>query len=93
MRVLHGKNEEPTVGIIDAHSVKNTLVSSGNAGRYTIIVTYLAGRPIQSQVLNLANAAQTTTINFARMQAKGSYMINVVDQNKRVAFTGKMVVE
>jgi len=31
-RVKHGKNEEPTVGIIDAQSVKNTLVSSENKG-------------------------------------------------------------
>ncbi len=29
-RVKHGKNEEPTVGIIDTQSVKNTLVSSKN---------------------------------------------------------------
>jgi len=28
VRVLHDKNEEPTVGIIDAQSVKNTLASS-----------------------------------------------------------------
>lgn len=32
VRVLHGKNEEPTVGIIDAQSVKNTLVSSEDKG-------------------------------------------------------------
>ena len=31
-RVKNGKNEEPTVGIIDAQSVKNTLVSSENRG-------------------------------------------------------------
>lgn len=31
-RVNQGKNEEPTVGIIDAQSVKNTLVSSENKG-------------------------------------------------------------
>jgi putative transposase len=32
VRVLLGKNEEPTVGIIDAQSVKNTLVSSEDKG-------------------------------------------------------------
>ena len=32
VRVLLGKNEEPTVGIIDARSVKNTLVSSEDKG-------------------------------------------------------------
>ena len=31
-RVMQGKNEEPTVGIIDAQSVKNTLVSSQEKG-------------------------------------------------------------
>ena len=32
VRVLNGKKEEPTVGIIDAQSVKNTLVSSEDKG-------------------------------------------------------------
>ena len=32
VRVLHGKKEEPTVGIIDAQSVKNTLVSIEDKG-------------------------------------------------------------
>jgi putative transposase len=32
VRVKHGKKEEPTVGIIDAQSVKNTLVSSQDKG-------------------------------------------------------------
>ena len=32
VRALNGKNEEPTVGIIDAQSVKNTLVSSEDKG-------------------------------------------------------------
>ena len=31
-RVMKGRKEEPTVGIIDAQSVKNTLVSSENKG-------------------------------------------------------------
>jgi hypothetical protein len=31
-RQANGKNEEPTVGIIDAQSVKNTLVSSEDKG-------------------------------------------------------------
>lgn len=32
VRVANGKNEEPTMGIIDAQSVKNTLVSSKDKG-------------------------------------------------------------
>jgi putative transposase len=32
VRVMHGKKEEPTVGIIDAQSVKSTLVSSEDKG-------------------------------------------------------------
>ena len=32
IRVMKGRKEEPTVGIIDAQSVKNTLVSSENKG-------------------------------------------------------------
>jgi putative transposase len=32
VRVMQGKKEEPTVGIIDAQSVKNTLVSSQDKG-------------------------------------------------------------
>ena len=32
IRLKHGKKEQPTVGIIDAQSVKSTLVSSENKG-------------------------------------------------------------
>ena len=32
IRKMHGKNEEPTIGIIDAQSVKSTLVSSQEKG-------------------------------------------------------------
>jgi hypothetical protein len=69
------------------------LMSGQNAGRYTLIVTDLAGRILQSKVVSITKAPQTTTINFARQQPKGTYVVNVLNENKQVTFTEKLVVE
>jgi hypothetical protein len=69
------------------------LTAGHNVGRYTVIVTDLAGRTLQSKVVSLTKAPQTTTINFARQQPKGTYMVNILNENKQVTFTEKLVVE
>lgn len=69
------------------------LMEGQKTGRYTIVVTDLAGRTLQSKVISLTKAPQTTTINLARRQAKGTYMVNVLNDNKQVVSTEKLVLE
>lgn len=69
------------------------LMEGQKTGRYTIVVTDLAGRTLQSKVISITKAPQTTTINLARRQAKGTYMVNVLNDNKQVVSTEKLVLE
>jgi hypothetical protein len=69
------------------------LIEGQKAGRYTIVVTDLAGRTLQLKVISLTKSPQTTTINLARRQAKGAYIVNVLDDNKQVVSTEKLVLE
>ncbi len=69
------------------------LMEGQKTGRYTIVVTDLAGRTLQSKVISLTKAPQTTTINLARRQAKGTYMVNILNDNKQVVSTEKLVLE
>jgi hypothetical protein len=69
------------------------LIQGQKAGRYTIVVTDLAGRALQLKVISLTKAPQTTIINLAQYQAKGTYIVNVLDDNKLVVYTEKLVLQ
>ena len=69
------------------------LFEGQKAGRYTIVMTDLAGKPIQSKVVSVLKSGQTSTIRLNRYQAKGTYFVNVLDEKGQNAFTEKLVVE
>ncbi len=61
-------------------------------GKYTIILTDLAGRLLQSQVVSISKATQTATFIMANIQAKGTYVVNVLNNSKQIAFTEKVII-
>ena len=69
------------------------LFEGQKAGNYTILLTDLAGSPIQSKVVNLSKSGQTQTFRLARNHAKGIYIVKVLGNDKQVAFTEKLVIE
>ncbi len=68
------------------------LFEGQKAGRYTIVVTDLAGRAVQSKVVTISKSSQTPIIRLTRYQAKGTYLVNVLDDKGQNAFTEKLVI-
>lgn len=62
------------------------------AGKYTIVFADLSGRLIQSKVVNVVGTSQVETIRANKKLLPGTYMIKVIDKNKRLAFSDKLIV-
>lgn len=69
------------------------LLGNQKAGQYTVQVTDLAGRAIQSTITTITNSTKTTTINLANQLTKGVYLVNLLNDNNQIAFTEKIVIE
>lgn len=69
------------------------LLEGQKAGRYTIVLTDLAGRTIQSKIVSISKSGQVSTIRLTRYQAKGTYLVNILDEKGKNAFTEKLVIE
>ena len=52
-------------------------------GRYSIVVTDLAGRILQTKSVSVAKGAQAERINLNPRSAKGVYMVKVLNENKK----------
>lgn len=71
----------------------NVLFTGQKAGKYTIIFSDLAGRPLLTKTVTIASAAQVENVRLTRKTAKGTYLVNVVDENKQVAFSERVVLQ
>ena len=69
------------------------LFEGQKGGRYTIVVTDLAGRAVQSKVVAISKSSQTPIIRLTRYQAKGTYLVNVLDDKGQNTFTEKLVID
>jgi len=68
------------------------LFAGQETGKYTIILTDLAGRSLQSQVVSVSKATQTATVIMENKQAKGTYVVTVLNSSKQIAFTQKLII-
>jgi hypothetical protein len=71
----------------------NVLFDGQKAGNYTVMLTDMSGRSLQSQVTNVSKAVQSETINLRSRPAKGMYMVKVFDESKNVLFTEKILIQ
>ncbi len=62
------------------------------AGKYTIILTDLAGKALQSKVVNIAKPGQVEAVRFAGKTASGMYLVKVLSEKRQLAFSEKIVV-
>lgn len=62
-------------------------------GTYTIILTDLAGRSLQTKVVSITKGSQTEIINLTTRPAKGMYMVKVLDENKQTVLTEKVMIQ
>jgi hypothetical protein len=61
-------------------------------GRYTILFTDLAGRALQSKVVNVTGS-QIETFKLQGKIAGGMYSVKVLDESRRISFTQKIVLQ
>lgn len=63
------------------------------AGQYTIQITDVMGRNISQQVVTLNSKMQIQSVKMDKSSAKGFYLVKVVDQNKSLVFSKKILVQ
>jgi len=71
----------------------NVLFEDQKTGRYTILVTDIAGKALQSKEVSVGKAGQVESIRFANKITKGTYLVKVISENKVQAFTEKIIVQ
>lgn len=71
----------------------NVLFDGKKEGTYTILLTDLAGRTLQTKVVNVTKGVQTENINLTSRPAKGMYMVKVLDENKQTVLTEKVMIQ
>ncbi|MEO6404572.1 MAG: T9SS type A sorting domain-containing protein [Ferruginibacter sp.] len=74
-------------------AVFNVVFENRKEGNYTIVLTDLAGRAIQSKTVNITKGTQTQTMKILSKPSKGMYMVKVLDEQKQVVFTEKLVIQ
>ena len=71
----------------------NVLFNEKQEGKYTIILTDLAGRTMLTKVITVTKGAQAEKINLNANSAKGVYMVKVINENNAVIIKEKIVVQ
>ncbi len=74
-------------------STFSVLFTDKKEGVYTIILTDLAGRTLQTKTVNVSKGVQTENVNLTKRPAKGMYMVKVVDANKQTVLTEKVMIQ
>ncbi len=70
----------------------NVSFEGQRAGKYTIVLTDIAGKALQSKVVNIAKSGQVEAIRFAGKNARGMYFVKVLSEDRQLAFSEKLVV-
>ncbi|MEO6488865.1 MAG: T9SS type A sorting domain-containing protein [Ferruginibacter sp.] len=71
----------------------SVLFDGKKEGAYTIVLSDLAGRTIQSRSITINKSIQTVNVNIATRPAKGMYMVNVLDANRQTILTEKVMIQ
>ena len=70
----------------------NVVFEGQAAGKYTVILSDITGKALQSKVVNIVKPSQVENISMTAKRAKGVYLINVLAAGKQFAFSEKLVV-
>lgn len=71
----------------------NVLFEGQKAGTYSIVLTDLSGRALQSNVVNITKGTQTESVRLNNKIAHGMYLVKVLNEGKQIAFSDKIVIE
>ena len=70
----------------------NVSFEGQRAGKYTIVLTDITGRALQSKVVNIAKSGQVEAVRFAGKNARGMYLVKILSEDRKLAFSEKLVV-
>ena len=71
----------------------NVFFEGEKPGRYNMVFTDLAGRTITSKIVTIAKGNQVESYNLLSKTAKGTYLLKVLNANKQLAFSQKIIVQ
>ena len=71
----------------------NVRFNGQKAGRYTIMFTDLAGRTLLTKVVAVVSPVQIENVRLTNKTARGTYLVKVVDENKQLAFSERVVLQ
>ncbi len=71
----------------------NVRFNGQKAGKYTIIFSDIAGRPLLSKTVTIGGKNQIENVRLTNKTAKGTYVVKVIGENKQVAFSERVVLQ
>lgn len=71
----------------------SVLFDGRKEGIYSISLTDLAGRTLQTKTVNITKGSQIESVNLVAKPAKGMYMVKVLDENKQTILTEKVMIQ
>ena len=71
----------------------NVFFEGQKPGRYNMLFTDLAGRTISSKIITISRGNQVEICNLLPKTAKGTYLLKVLNENKQLAFSEKIIVQ
>lgn len=74
-------------------STFSVLFDDQKPGTYSIALTDLSGRVMQTKKVNIMKAMQTQQVNITGSVAKGMYFVKVYDEAKQIVFTEKLLIQ
>jgi hypothetical protein len=86
--------------VADARVYPNPLTSSQfnvsfegqPAGKYTIVVSDIAGKALQSKVVFIGKSGQVESVRLANKTARGMYLVKVLSESKQQVLSEKIMV-
>ncbi len=71
----------------------NILLEGQKEGRYTMVMSDLQGRTLQTKSFTINKSAQTEKVNIMNRPVKGVYMVKVLNAQNQIVITEKIVLE
>ena len=71
----------------------NVLFDNKTDGKYSIVLSDLAGRTLLTKSVNIKTGIQTAQVNLNAHMAKGIYVVKVLDENKSIIVNERIVIQ
>ncbi len=69
------------------------LFDGQKAGNYSVTLSDLSGRILQTKKVNISKGLQKEQVNLIRRPAQGMYLVKVYDEAKQIVFTEKVMIQ